>query len=622
MKVIVNSGSFTPLGSSQTKAGINFSVLSHHATAMEIRFFKRGEKAPFASFPMNRTGDSWHLEVENLPESFEYTYRADGPYSPEKGHLFNPKKDLIDPYGRVLNSSAKWGSSKYANRTCYESPKSFDWECTSRPLIPLEDLIIYEMHVRSFTQHPSSKVSEPGTFRGMIEKIPYLKDLGVNAIELMPIHEFNEVENQKSDKPLYNYWGYSTANFFSPMRRYGTTEDLKNLVKELHRENIEVILDVVYNHTSEGSDMNHYFSFRGLDNETYYIVNGKDYYNYSGCGNTVRCQHPIVQDLILDSLRYFVTEFHIDGFRFDLASVFTRDIDGEPMEDPPLVKRITKDPILSQTKFIAEPWDAAGLVQVGSFPSWKFSEWNGKYRDDVRSFMKGDGSHHEMKQRLLGSPDLYQKTKSPLKSINFITAHDGFTLRDLVSYNEKHNEENGEDNKDGNSDTRSWNCGVEGETDDPEILNLRMRQMRNFLLALFVSRGIPMLLMGDEYGHTRQGNNNAWCQDNEKNYFLWDRDSPLFEFVKKLIAFRKHYDTLKQKDFNCEAQWEEEGYLGLTLQEDLFIAFNPSNSPCRLQKKGWYLLIDTSKDVFDESILCQDSLELQPFSSVLLCKKK
>ena len=612
-------GTTAPLGSSPTEKGVNFSVFSHHARQVFVRLYKPNTAKFFAEFPLNRSGDIWHLEVKNLRTVFEYTYRAEGPYEPKNGHLFNPEMELTDPYAKVLSVATNWGEVKKPIRSCYQPPETFDWEHISRPLLPKEELIIYEMHVRSFTMHSSSGVSKPGTFQGMIEKIPYLKKLGINAVELMPIHEFNETENQRrisnADQKLFNYWGYLTANFFAPMRRFGKGEDLKMLVKELHREGIEIILDVVYNHTSEGNDQNNYYSFRGLDNAVYYMVDENGYHNYSGCGNTLRCQHPATQDLILDSLRYYVKEFHIDGFRFDLASILTRSETGEPMEDPPLIKRITNDPILAPTKLFAEPWDASGLYQVGAFPSWKFSEWNDKFRDDVRCFIKGDGNIESMKNRLLGSPDLYGEKGSPLCSTNFITVHDGFTLKDLVSYNKKHNEENGEQNQDGANDNESWNCGVEGETTDPEILKLRHQQMGNFMLALFISQGIPMLLMGDEYGHTRHGNNNAYCHDSELNYFLWDQSSPLFCFIKQLIALRKELPILRQKKFQSDVKWEENGYLGLTLNDEIFVAFNPTKESYKLKKEEWKLLISTANDL-------QSPYELKPYSSVLFGKKQ
>ncbi|MCP5491165.1 MAG: glycogen-debranching protein [Chlamydiales bacterium] len=612
-------GSKLPLGSSLTEKGINFSVYSHHATNIKLRLFEIGQKAPFAEFPMERSADYWHLCVANLPSTFEYTYQVEGPYDPSKGFLFCKEMDLVDPYARAVNASDTWGNHHTPMRALYETKTPFDWEHTSRPMIPAEDLIIYEMHVRSFTMHPSSGSKNPGTFLGMIEKIPYLKKLGINAVELMPIHEFNETENLHRSPgtggKLFNYWGYSTSNFFAPMRRFGKEKDLKFLIRELHREGIEVILDVVYNHTSEGNDQNYYHSFRGLDNPTYYIIDENGYHNYTGCGNTLKCQHPVVQDLILDSLRYWVTEFHVDGFRFDLASIMTRGENGKPIQDPPLIKRIASDPILAPTKMIAEPWDPAGLYQVGTFPSWRFAEWNGKFRDDVRKFIRGDGNIEAMKNRLLGSPDVYTEKGTPQHSINFITVHDGFTLHDLVSYNEKHNEQNGEQNQDGANDNESWNCGVEGKTTDQAILNLRLQQMRNFMVALFIAQGIPMLLMGDEYAHTREGNNNAYCQDNELNYFLWDQASPLFEFIQKLIALRKSHPIFRQKTFPSAVKWEEKDYLGLTLGEELFIAFNPTAQEYQLEKEGWEILLSTASQV-------QTLDKLQPYTSVLFGKKK
>ena len=616
MNFTKNQGFPAPLGSSPTPNGVNFSVFSKHAHKISLRIYEMEKSHPTLELPLNRTGDFWHLEVQNLPPAFEYTYKANGPYHPKKGHLFNPEMELTDPYARAVNASTRWGKIKRPTRSVYQKPEPFDWEHVGRPLIPQEDLIIYEMHVRSFTKHSSSGVKNPGAFLGMIEKIPYLKKLGINAVELMPIHEFNETENQRrvptTGQELYNYWGYSPVNFFAPMRRYGTPIDFKALIKELHRAGIEIILDVVYNHTSEGNNQNYYHSLRGLDNAVYYITDENGYHNYTGCGNTLKCHHPVVQNLILDSLRYWVAEFHIDGFRFDLASTLTRDESGQPMEDPPLIKRITNDPILGPTKLIAEPWDPGGLYQVGKFPSWKFAEWNGKFRDDVRHFMRGTGNTEAMKNRLIGSPDLYN---APLKTINFITIHDGFTLHDLVAYNEKHNEENGEQNQDGANDNASWNCGIEGETADLKILTLREKQMRNFLLALFISQGIPMLLMGDEYGHTRQGNNNAYCQDNELNYFLWDQKPAFLSFIQQLITIRKQYPILRQKTFAENVKWEEEGYLGLTVNDELFVAFNPTNTTYPLKKKGWKLLISTDVDL-------QSSSKLPPYTSVLLGKKQ
>jgi isoamylase len=457
----------------------------------------------------------------------------------------------------------------------------FDWE-DDRPLeISPEDRIIYEMHVRSFTRHPSSEIKHPGTFAGVREKIPYLKELGINAIELMPIFEFDEFENSRPNpqtgETLYNYWGYSTVGFFAPKAGYAATgklgmqvDELKALVKELHRNGIEIILDVVFNHTAEGNENGPYISFRGIDNQTYYMLTPDGYYfNFSGCGNTLNCNNPIVRNLVLDCLRYWASEYHIDGFRFDLASILGRDPWGAPLTNPPLLESLAFDPILAKCELIAEAWDAGGLYQVGSFPAYgRWAEWNGKYRDAIRKFIKGNGSVGEMAQRLQGSPDLYAWCgRAPATSINFITAHDGFTLADLVSYNDKHNEANGENNQDGANDNDSWNCGWEGATDDPAINALRKRQMRNAIALLMVSQGVPMILMGDEVGRTQNGNNNTYCHDSELNWLDWkllDQNSDLFRFFKHCIAFRKSHPVLRNRQHFQNQDYVGSGYADIT----------------------------------------------------------
>lgn len=607
------------VGVSKTDQGYLFSLYSHSATSAILRLFEEGKEDPFLEKPLEKSGDMWSITLQDLPETFEYTYRCSGPYDPKKGHLFNSEMDLVDPYATRLNGTKKWNDRKLSPRGVITPEKPFDWEDDARPMIPLDELILYEMHVRGFTHHPTSNVKERGTFLGMIEKIPYLKELGINAVELLPIHTFNERENlkvnPKTGKQLFNYWGYSTANFFTPMSRYGTPEEFKLLVKELHRAGIEVILDVVYNHTNEGSYQDYYYSFRGIDNATYYMVDEQGYFNYSGCGNTFNCNHPVVQQLIIDSLKHFVIEYHVDGFRFDLASILTRGIDGKPLENPPLIDQITRDPILGPTKLIAEAWDPGGLYQVGSFPSWKFGEWNDKFRDHIRYFIRGDGDIKNAKNRLLGSPDIFEH---PHKSYNYVTIHDGFSLRDLVSYSQKHNEANGEQNQDGANDNVSWNCGEEGPTKDPEILALREKQMRNFFVSLLLSQGIPMILMGDEYGHTKEGNNNTWCQDNDLNYFLWDsleENHSLFDFVKELIRIRKSY--LKGK-----YHWYESGgesFLAFMVDEKLLVAFNPSekNLTWNLPEKKWKRLIDTSLPLVEEDIT-ELQYQFAPFSSIVL----
>ena len=608
------------LGVSKTRQSFNFNLFSKNATEVQLRLFHKNAPTPFLEAPLKREENVWKVQLENLPDYFEYTYRCDGPYNPKEGHLFNKTVDLIDPYAKQLNESSKWNEHQGMIRgvVCLKSP--FDWEHISRPMIPIENLVIYEMHVRGFTNHLSSQVKHPGTFLGMIEKIPYLKSLGVNAVELLPIHTFNERENlrinPKTGQPLLNYWGYSTANFFTPMRRYGTPEDLKTLVKALHHEGIEILLDVVYNHTSEGASFDYYHSFRGIDNATYYMTDEKGYFNYSGCGNTFNCNHPLVQDLILDSLRYFVTEYHIDGFRFDLASILTREQDGTPLEKPPLINRITKDPILGSTKVIAEPWDPGGLYQVGSFPSWRFGEWNDQFRDDIRHFIRGDGNKAAVIKRLSGSPDLYP---TPNKSYNYITIHDGFSLNDLVSYNHKHNEANGEQSRDGMDNNVSWNCGEEGPTEDPNILTLRERQIRNSFVALLMAQGTPMILMGDEYGHTKLGNNNAWCQDNELNYFLWDKcdqNQSLVQFVSKLLKIRKNTLEYTKTKWNDQ---ENSLLLSGLINDSLLIAFNPSPDTIKwnLPHPKWTRLIDTSLFI-QEEVSVENTYTLLPYSSSIL----
>ena len=460
--------------------------------------------------------------------------------------------------------------------------EDFDWE-DDRPLEhPIQDLIVYEMHVRSFTRHGSSGSKHPGTFAAVRERIPYLKKLGINCVELMPIYEFDEFENSRqhpdTGETLYNYWGYSTVNFFAPKAGLAATgkhgmqvDEVKTLVKELHRNGIEVILDVVFNHTAEGNEMGPTFSFRGLDNRTYYMLTPEGYfYNFSGCGNTLNCNNPIVRNIVLDCLRYWASEYHIDGFRFDLAAILGRDAWGAPLPNPPLLESLAFDPVLGTCKLIAEAWDAGGLYQVGSFPAYgRWAEWNGKFRDDVRKFLKGEpGLTGALAQRIQGSPDLYGwNGRGPSASINFITCHDGFTLLDLFSYNEKHNEANGEHNQDGGNDNDSWNCGAEGETDDPGILALRQRQIRNAWAILMVSQGVPMVLMGDEFGRTQRGNNNTYCLDSEISWLDWslaDKHAGLLRFSSLMAAFRHQHPILRQREHPRNADVSGCGYPDLS----------------------------------------------------------
>lgn len=560
-----------PFGASIVPGGVNFSVYSQYAIACELVLFKKGEARPFATIPFFdqfRIGNVFTMVVFDVDyENFEYGFRMHGPFDTRHGHWFNETKVLTDPYAKAIGGRDVWGGDpdwtdeyQHRSRIVFDD---FDWEDDGPLEIPPENLVIYEMHVRGFTRHQSSRVKHPGTFAGIREKISYLKDLGVNCIELMPIHEFDEFENSRispiNGERLLNYWGYSNIGFFAPKAGFAATgkygmqvDEIKALVKELHRNGIEIILDVVFNHTAEGNENGPYISYRGIDNKTYYMLTPEGYYyNFSGCGNTLNCNNPIVRNMILDSLRYWVTDFHIDGFRFDLATILGRAPDGSPMHSPPLLETLAFDPILGKCKLIAEAWDAGGLYQVGSFPNWgRWAEWNGKYRDDVRRFIKGDaGMVGAMVQRILGSPDLYQwQNRGSSASVNFITAHDGFTLMDLVSYDGKHNEANGEGNSDGGNDNHSWNCGWEGPTQDQDINRLRLKQAKNALTILLASRGMPMILSGDEMGRTQQGNNNAYCQDNAISWVDWgllDSNAELFNYCRKMIAFRKAHPSLR-----------------------------------------------------------------------------
>ncbi|MCB9431140.1 MAG: glycogen debranching enzyme [Ardenticatenaceae bacterium] len=556
-----------PFGASFVPGGVNFSIFSRYASQCTLVLFHQGASEPFGEIPFPdefRIGHVFAMVVFGLDyENVEYAYRMDGPYRPHEGHHFNPDVLLLDPYAKAVSGRNQWGATPHLPQRARLVYDDFDWEA-DRPLhIPIEDLIIYEMHVRGFTRHPSAQAKYPGTFAAIRDKIPYLKELGVNCVELMPIQEFDEFEshfvNPDSGDPLHNYWGYSPVGFFAPKAGYAATGELgmqvdefKALIKLLHKNGIEVILDVVFNHTGEGGEDGHTLSLRGIDNKTYYMLrpDGR-YYNFSGCGNTLNCNNPIVRNMVLDCLRYWVAEFHIDGFRFDLASILGRDANGEPLSNPPLLEAMAYDPVLGRTKLIAEAWDAGGLYQVGSFPSYgRWSEWNGKYRDTLRKFLRGDtGQLWEMSQRIQGSPDLYPE-RGPIASVNFVTCHDGFTLTDLFSYNEKHNWANGEQSQDGANDNNSWNCGWEGDTKDPAISRLRQRMIRNAISILMVSQGVPLILMGDEVGQSKQGNNNTYCQDNELSWFNWEllkQNQDLFRFFQQCIAFRHAHPILRNR---------------------------------------------------------------------------
>ncbi len=575
----VRPGIYEMNGATAIPCGVNFTVYSNGATSCELLLFKKMEEEPFAvlKFPDNyRIGKVYSMIVFGIHiEDFEYAYRIDGPYEPRKGLLFNKNNYLLDIYAKAVTGQRIWGV-KNDDKICYKArvvKDDFDWGKSRNPLIPMEDLIIYEMHVRGFSKHESSGVKHPGTFEGLREKIPYLKELGVNAVELMPIFEFDEMMDyrEKDGKPLLNYWGYNTVSFFAPNTSYTASEEynhegteLKKLIKELNDNGIECFLDVVFNHTAEGNEMGHSFSFKGFDNNIYYMLTPDGYYyNFSGCGNTLNCNNPIVQQMIIECLRYWTTAYHIDGFRFDLATILGRNEDGSPMSNPPLLKSLAFDPILGNVKLIAEAWDAGGLYQVGNFPAWyRWSEWNGKYRDDMRNFLKGDyGLGGVAAKRITGSKDIYNpEYRGNNASVNFITCHDGFTLWDIYSYNSKHNEANGWNNTDGSDDNRSWNCGIEGETDDKEVLNLRNRMVKNAAAVLMMSRGTPMFLAGDEFCNTQFGNNNAYCQDNEISWLDWDRlqkYKDVFEFFKYMIQFRKKHEIIRKFSGSCSLGFPE-----------------------------------------------------------------
>jgi glycogen operon protein len=559
------SGRSSPLGATVLDGGVNFSVFSRTATGVELVLFDRDEDAKPARVIRldpadNRTYHYWHAWVPGVRPGQIYGYRVDGPSAPARGLRFDPAKVLLDPYGRGVVVAENYSretarragdNAAVAMKSVVVDPGAYDWEDDAPLHRPSARTVIYEMHVRGFTRHPSSGVGEQtrGTYAGLIEKIPYLQDLGMTAVELLPVFAFDA---QDCPPGQVNYWGYAPVSFFAPHQAYssrrdplGVVDEFRDMVKALHRAGIEVILDVVFNHTAEGDDTGPTLSFRGLDNPTYYTLEagGSRYANYTGCGNTLNANHPVVRRLIVDSLGYWVREMHVDGFRFDLASILARDASGHPLPNPPVLWDIESDPALAGTKLIAEAWDAAGLYQVGSFVGDAWKEWNGRFRDDVRNFFRAaPGSLRRVADRLVGSPEIYgHKEREAEQSVNFVTCHDGFTLNDLVSYNHKHNEDNGEDNRDGANDNGSWNCGVEGPTDDPAVDQLRGRQAKNFLTVTLVSLGVPMILMGDEVRHTQGGNNNAYCQDNEVSWFNWTllaRHAEIHRFVRLLAARR------------------------------------------------------------------------------------
>ena len=577
----IRPGFFRMYGACVASNGVSFTINSHGATRCTLLLFKPQAPKPYARIPFPdsyRIGDTYSMLVFDIkPDEFEYAFSFDGPYEPAKGLLFNEENVLLDPYSRAVTGQRKWGEKPEGGKDFEYRARvvksSFDWGNIKQLEQPFEDLVIYETHVRGYTKDKSSGVSAPGTFAGLKDKIPYLKDLGINAVELMPIFEFDEMESARvvDGVQLYNYWGYNTVSFFAPNTSYAFNEEhnhegdeLKSLIKALKENGIEVILDVVFNHTAEGNEMGPCFSFKGIDNNVYYMLTpDAHYYNFSGCGNVMNCNHPVVRSFIIDCLRHWAIEYRVDGFRFDLASILGRDQNGAPMANPPILESLAFDPVLGKMKLIAEAWDAGGLYQVGSFPSWnRWAEWNGRYRDDMRSFLKGDdGMAGNAITRITGSRDLYSpESRGHKASVNFLTCHDGFTLYDLYSYNEKHNEKNGWNNTDGDNNGHSWNCGAEGETDDPNVNGLRRRLIKNAFAALLCSRGPAMFFAGDEFCNTQFGNNNAYCQDNIISWLDWSRleeFKEIHDFVRHMIQFRKEHPILRKMTKPSSCQFPE-----------------------------------------------------------------
>lgn len=577
----IRPGFFRMYGACVASNGVSFTINSHGATRCTLLLFKPQASKPYARIPFPdsyRIGDTYSMLVYDIkPDEFEYAFSFDGPYEPAKGLLFNEENVLLDPYSRAVTGQRKWGEKPEGGKDFEYRARvvksNFDWGNIKQLEQPFEDLVIYETHVRGYTKDKSSGVSAPGTFAGLKDKIPYLKDLGINAVELMPIFEFDEMESARvvDGVQLYNYWGYNTVSFFAPNTSYAFNEEhnhegdeLKSLIKALKENGIEVILDVVFNHTAEGNEMGPCFSFKGIDNNVYYMLTpDAHYYNFSGCGNVMNCNHPVVRNFIIDCLRHWAIEYRVDGFRFDLASILGRDQNGAPMANPPILESLAFDPVLGKIKLIAEAWDAGGLYQVGSFPSWnRWAEWNGRYRDDMRSFLKGDdGMAGNAITRITGSRDLYSpESRGHKASVNFLTCHDGFTLYDLYSYNEKHNEKNGWNNTDGDNNGHSWNCGAEGETDDPNVNGLRRRLIKNAFAALLCSRGPAMFFAGDEFCNTQFGNNNAYCQDNIISWLDWSRleeFKEIHDFVRHMIQFRKEHPILRKMTKPSSCQFPE-----------------------------------------------------------------
>ena len=668
----VRPGFYIYEGATPIPNGVNFTVHSHGAVSCELLLYHRMAEHPYAilPFPENyKIGDVYSMIVFGLNvEEFEYAYRLDGPYDPSRGLLFDRNHILLDPYAKAVTGQSVWG--KKVSDKGYRARvvrNNFDWGTAANPKIPMEDLIIYELHVRGFTKM-AADVTAPGTFLGIREKIPYLKELGVNAVEMMPIFEFDELSGRRTvnGKEVLNYWGYNTVSFFAPNTSYASATEynqegleLKELIKELHENGMEVILDVVFNHTAEGNEDGPFISFKGFDNNIYYLLTPEGYYyNFSGCGNTMNCNHPVVQRMIIDCLRYWVTTYRIDGFRFDLASILGRDEQGAPMNNPPLLESLAYDPILSASDLIAEAWDAGGLYQVGSFPNWnRWSEWNGRYRDDLRSFLKGDaGFARAAAMRIIGSPDLYPPDERASASINFITCHDGFTMYDLYAYNTKHNEGNGWNNTDGSDDNRSWNCGAEGESDDPQICALRRQMIRNAFTVLMCSRGTPMFLAGDEFCNTQFGNNNAYCQDNLISWLNWDmrrKHADMHAYFRFLIHYRHAHPILRKDTAPCSADlpfislhgtlpWNSDYdaqtrvigvmYAGRKEDEDdiIYLGINAYwekvevRLPALMEPLRWSVVCDTAREephIGQKEILYEERYVFQPRSVCIFAAK-
>lgn len=612
---LIEPGRTHPLGATPDQGGVNFSLFSEHATSVELLIFDRpNDPYPSQTIELdpkiNKTFHFWHIYVKGLKPGTGYAYRVDGPQDLHgSGHRFNKNKVLLDPYSKS-NSHECWhredalgdkDNVTTSMRSVVVDLDDYDWEGDHPLGKPISSSIIYEMHIGGFTKSPSSNCKYPGTFAGVIEKIPYLQELGITAVELLPIFDFDEQETLREvdGQALTNYWGYDPHSFFAPETSYcyspedrSPIKEFRDMVKALHKAGIEVILDVVFNHTSEGQHQGPVINFKGIDNSIYYhlVPFDKQYYmDYSGCGNTFNCNHPMVDKLIVECLEYWVREMHVDGFRFDEGTILARGLDGAPMANPAVLWHIETSGTLADTKMIAEAWDAGGLYQIGYFPGYRYAEWNGRYRDDVRKFVKGDpGMVGAIANRLAGSADIYEHSgRAPINGINFITCHDGFTLKDLVSYNYKHNEANGEGNRDGIDENLSWNCGIEGETDNPEVRALRKRQIKNFAAILLLSQGVPMILGGDEFGRTQQGNNNGYCQDNEINWFDWnliEQNAEIFRFFKSMIAFRKRYGSFCRRGF-FNGETNERGLADISWHG------------CQLYQPGW-------DDPYSRSLAC------------------